>query len=302
MEAFAILQQAVPDASLDVVGDGDPRYRRRLERLVADRRLQRVTFHGRVEEARKRELLAEARFHVFASRREGWGLTVSEAASVGTPTVGYDSPGVRDSIADARLLAAERSPHALAERMLALHRDPAGYEDARTAAWKRARSLDWGRTAEVFIGGGPVTEPLVSVILPTLNAERYLDECLGSLRAQDWPRDRLEIVMADGGSTDRTIEIAAAHGVDSVVAEPAPHGGGREGRGDPPCPRRADLLAGFGQRRGRLRLAAADDGALRGSRGGRGGGGPLRPAHRGPRDQPLARPHRRRGPAHALHG
>jgi glycosyltransferase involved in cell wall biosynthesis len=151
VEAFGILQQAVPDASLDVIGDGDPRYRRRLERLVADRRLQRVTFHGRVEEARKRELLAEARFHVFASRREGWGLTVSEAASVGTPTVGYDSPGVRDSIADARLLAAERSPRALAERMLALHRDPAGYEDARTAAWKRARSLDWGRTAEVFM-------------------------------------------------------------------------------------------------------------------------------------------------------
>lgn len=65
-----------------------------------------------------------------------------------------------------------------------------------------------------------MTEPLVSIILPTLNAERYLDECLGSLRAQDWPADRLEIVIADAGSTDRTIEIARSHGVNSVVPNP----------------------------------------------------------------------------------
>lgn len=62
-----------------------------------------------------------------------------------------------------------------------------------------------------------MSEPLVSVILPTLNADRYLDECLSSLRAQDWPSDRLEIVIADAGSTDRTLEIADAHGVDVVV-------------------------------------------------------------------------------------
>lgn len=65
-----------------------------------------------------------------------------------------------------------------------------------------------------------MTERLVSVILPTLNAERYLDECLGSLRAQEWPREQLEIVIADGGSTDRTLEIAEAHGVDAVVPNP----------------------------------------------------------------------------------
>lgn len=62
--------------------------------------------------------------------------------------------------------------------------------------------------------------PLVSVILPTLNAERYLDECLSAIMAQDWPRERLEVVIADAGSSDRTRAIAARHGVDRILENP----------------------------------------------------------------------------------
>ena len=39
--------------------------------------------------------------------------------------------------------------------------------------------------------------PGVSVVIPTLNAERYLDECLQALRDQDYPRDRVEVLMDD---------------------------------------------------------------------------------------------------------
>lgn len=64
------------------------------------------------------------------------------------------------------------------------------------------------------------TTPMVSVILPTLNAERYLEECLGALLAQRWPRDRLEIVMADAGSSDGTLVIARRMGVDVILPNP----------------------------------------------------------------------------------
>lgn len=47
--------------------------------------------------------------------------------------------------------------------------------------------------------------PLFSVIIPAYNAERYLDECLNSVRSQTF-RD-FELVVVDDGSTDSTADI-----------------------------------------------------------------------------------------------
>ena len=48
--------------------------------------------------------------------------------------------------------------------------------------------------------------------MPTLNAGELLDNVLGSLARQTWPRDRYEIILADAHSKDRTREIAAQYG------------------------------------------------------------------------------------------
>lgn len=52
------------------------------------------------------------------------------------------------------------------------------------------------------------TLPRVSFIIPTLNVEALLDNCLASITRQTYPRDRYEIILADAHSTDRTREIA----------------------------------------------------------------------------------------------
>ena len=54
-----------------------------------------------------------------------------------------------------------------------------------------------------------MTDPTVSVILPTLNERGFIRDCLDSLEAQDSP-DIVEILVLDGGSTDGTREIVAA--------------------------------------------------------------------------------------------
>ncbi len=48
----------------------------------------------------------------------------------------------------------------------------------------------------------------ISILIPTLNAGRTLEACLASIAAQEYSRDQLEIIIADGGSTDKTLEIA----------------------------------------------------------------------------------------------
>lgn len=59
--------------------------------------------------------------------------------------------------------------------------------------------------------------PTVSFVIPTLNAEEYLPGCLASIREQDYPAERVEIVIADGGSSDATRSIA--EGAGAVVVD-----------------------------------------------------------------------------------
>ena len=46
--------------------------------------------------------------------------------------------------------------------------------------------------------------PFVSVVVPTLNRERYLEACLNSLSNLDYPKSLLEVIVVDGGSSDGT--------------------------------------------------------------------------------------------------
>lgn len=48
----------------------------------------------------------------------------------------------------------------------------------------------------------------VSILIPSLNVENVLERCLSSVAQQDYPKNRIEIIIADGGSIDNTIEIA----------------------------------------------------------------------------------------------
>lgn len=54
-------------------------------------------------------------------------------------------------------------------------------------------------------------KPLVSVIVPTYNEEEHIVELLDSLAAQDYGPRLLEVLVADGGSTDRTRELVTAY-------------------------------------------------------------------------------------------
>jgi glycosyltransferase involved in cell wall biosynthesis len=56
----------------------------------------------------------------------------------------------------------------------------------------------------------------VSIVMPSLNQGRYLAQALASALAQDTPETPVEIVVADAGSTDETLEILRGYG-DRVI-------------------------------------------------------------------------------------
>lgn len=52
--------------------------------------------------------------------------------------------------------------------------------------------------------------PFVTIGIPCLDEERFIEQVVRRVLAMDYPEDRMEVLIADGGSTDRTLEILAA--------------------------------------------------------------------------------------------
>lgn len=94
LEAFRTVREEVPQAKLWMVGEGPElgSVRQAAASIGGVEVLGRVSFQERCER------MAAAWSMLVTSRREGWGLIVSEAAAAGTRSVGYDVPGLRDSI------------------------------------------------------------------------------------------------------------------------------------------------------------------------------------------------------------
>ncbi|OGC57215.1 hypothetical protein A3H26_02125 [candidate division WWE3 bacterium RIFCSPLOWO2_12_FULL_36_10] len=51
----------------------------------------------------------------------------------------------------------------------------------------------------------------VSIVIPTLNSERTLEKCLKSIRGQNYPKNKVEVLIIDGGSTDSTENLATKY-------------------------------------------------------------------------------------------
>lgn len=62
--------------------------------------------------------------------------------------------------------------------------------------------------------------PTISVITPTFNSKKTIAQCLESVRNQNYPQEKIEIIIADGGSTDNTKEIIKDFKVKLITIDP----------------------------------------------------------------------------------
>jgi glycosyltransferase involved in cell wall biosynthesis len=149
IRALALARQQRPDLRLEIAGTGDNRHE--LERLAASLGLDRaVVFHGFASEERKIDLMRGAWANIFPSPKEGWGITVIEAAACGTPSIASDSPGLRDSVrhGETGFLVPHGDVAGLAARMLELADSPPLVARLGERARRLAEGLPWEGTAE----------------------------------------------------------------------------------------------------------------------------------------------------------
>src|SRR5262249_35372418 len=105
----------------------------------------RVELRGFVDDDEKVRLLCTAHVLATASEKEGWGLTVLEAAACGTPAVASDAPGLRDAIRDGEtgLLVRSGDVGALAAALRRVLEDAELRETLGRAAVAWAARFEW---------------------------------------------------------------------------------------------------------------------------------------------------------------
>ncbi len=144
IKAFEIVKKEIKDARLWMVGDGY--LRRKLESKVWD-----VKFFGYVDKRTKDELVKKAWVIAVSGVREGWGQVVTDANALGTPAVGYNIPGLRDSIKHGyNGFLVDNNPEALADAIIEILSDDKLREKLSRNAIRWAKRFSWDRSAEKF--------------------------------------------------------------------------------------------------------------------------------------------------------
>lgn len=150
LEAVAALRDEVPDLHLDILGGGWWQ-----QRLVDHAELlgisDLVTFHGHVDDVTKHRVLQQSWVHVLPSRKEGWGLAVTEAAQHGVPTIGYrSSGGLTDSIVDGVTGLLVDDCDGLVSGLRQLLADPVLRVQLGSKAQARSDEFSWAQSAEAM--------------------------------------------------------------------------------------------------------------------------------------------------------
>jgi len=95
INATKILIKKIPDLKVIIAGKAKEEYLNKLKKLITNSDLnQQILLENNVSEKKKLNLLRQSWIQVHPSIKEGFGITVLEAATQATPTIAFDVPGL----------------------------------------------------------------------------------------------------------------------------------------------------------------------------------------------------------------
>ncbi len=149
--ALVEARRQVPDLRAVVIGEG---YERPALESLRDRlgAADWIELPGRVDDDELVSWYQRAWLVAGASLREGWGMTLTEAAACGTPAVATDIAGHRDAVVDGQtgLLVPDSVP-AMAGALARVLLDPELRDRLGRGARERARWFTWAATARATL-------------------------------------------------------------------------------------------------------------------------------------------------------
>jgi glycosyltransferase involved in cell wall biosynthesis len=158
LRALPGVRARVPGVRLEIIGDGPfaGALRRQVERSGLG---PAVAFLGFLPGPEKVKRLQAAWVALQPSPKEGWGLTVVEAAACGTPSVATDAPGLRDSVRrdETGLLVPFADDAAMADALVRILTEPELRARLSRAAVDWASRFQWDecgrRSMDALLGG-----------------------------------------------------------------------------------------------------------------------------------------------------
>lgn len=151
IKVFYLINKKQKDWQFWIVGGkASAKYLESLKNLTNKLNLNKnIKFFGYVGEKRKYELLGKAHILINPSIREGWGLVVIEAAYLGTPTVGYNVAGLRDSIRNGETgILCEKNPTSCMQAVLSLMSDQKKYQLLVQNCFRWAKQFSWDKSVK----------------------------------------------------------------------------------------------------------------------------------------------------------
>lgn len=159
VEAIGKLKKDYPQAKLWILGKRNDEYINEVLKPISDKydltwgdreKEGDIITWGYVSEEEKLKLISRATALVFPSIREGWGIPITEAGNVGTPSIVYDSPGIRDAVKYGKYgyLCKSNSSGGLYEQMIRVAQMDDEYEEMRRKTFEFSKCFVWNQTCK----------------------------------------------------------------------------------------------------------------------------------------------------------